>query len=733
MPNESKVMPFNPDLKKETKHYQVSYHLPKGGERVKLNVSTEHPMGSPAFINQVHLHAKKLGHKFGSVGSTQEIIHTTPEQEIKAPTPHADLAQEFVDSSKKKDFNATKLGKALFSKCADLFKSKNPLKSGTSVKGKVIKPDHKEGDLPDLLDPVLFNKPKSNITEFLEHEDKIKEESEKPKEDIEKADSNPSQYSTPEKFSKEELLAAIRQDIIAELDAVNLYVAHKTASDDPDFNKAIEHIIDEEKEHAKELQEVLDKLGGSKVEKSEKAADFKPGDDRGAPIFGHVTTGKVSYKPYKCTNCGTKQSLQTNHTGNVASHCPGCSWKGSEKPGIFAGQHREFTLDDSEDVKKAIDIEDLDEKSPKFRGIMGNKPGSNAPKAPLMFEYDKPESALKQGDMVEFTSEAGKKAKGQIESVRSEKIHIREDGSGEMHRVPTENVKLAKSELVSYVLSKSISNEWMSDIAKEFEGLAKSYGIDYKYISMPSGILHYDLFKIGNCKVMHKAMGKLIDVKISYPNNSIEEQRSLAKALFYKLLAYYKRDAIAKNYEVYELPDSFGIFESDESLTKACDILKAGKGRSGYYRNRKIGASGSGAQAPHGSSMLDYINTNYRLKLRRKVHPRSYIQKLSPAKRYVQRHNRYLWGAEKPNAAPEAKVRKSLKLTGFGKQMVKAFGVKAPSIKVTIKKPATMGTVKKPSTSLGAPKMAKPISNIKAGPKTTLAAPAPKMATTPKI
>lgn len=71
--------------------------------------------------------------------------------------------------------------------------------------------------------------------------------------------SDPSQYKTPKKFTKVEMIAAIRQDIIAELDAINLYEAHFNATDDEELKKILRHIIDEEKHHAEELQEFLDK------------------------------------------------------------------------------------------------------------------------------------------------------------------------------------------------------------------------------------------------------------------------------------------------------------------------------------------------------------------------------------------------------------------------------------------------------------------------------------------
>jgi len=39
------------------------------------------------------------------------------------------------------------------------------------------------------------------------------------------------------------------------------------------------------------------------------------------------TTGKVSWKQYKCTRCNHIHSVQTNHCGDTYGRCPNCSWK----------------------------------------------------------------------------------------------------------------------------------------------------------------------------------------------------------------------------------------------------------------------------------------------------------------------------------------------------------------------------------------------------------------------
>jgi len=71
--------------------------------------------------------------------------------------------------------------------------------------------------------------------------------------------SNPKQYEAPERFDETDVLKAIRQDIIAEYDAINLYEAHLQATNDSELKEILEHIIEEEKEHAAELQAYLNK------------------------------------------------------------------------------------------------------------------------------------------------------------------------------------------------------------------------------------------------------------------------------------------------------------------------------------------------------------------------------------------------------------------------------------------------------------------------------------------
>jgi uncharacterized protein len=61
----------------------------------------------------------------------------------------------------------------------------------------------------------------------------------------------------PRKLSDEELARAIRLNVAAEVDAINLYAAHLEATDNQAARKILAHIIDEEKEHLAEFLELL--------------------------------------------------------------------------------------------------------------------------------------------------------------------------------------------------------------------------------------------------------------------------------------------------------------------------------------------------------------------------------------------------------------------------------------------------------------------------------------------
>jgi len=68
---------------------------------------------------------------------------------------------------------------------------------------------------------------------------------------------NPLEYTQEKKFSKEELAEALRYAIIAELDAINLYLQFARAIDDDRFRKVFMEVAREEKTHVGEFLALL--------------------------------------------------------------------------------------------------------------------------------------------------------------------------------------------------------------------------------------------------------------------------------------------------------------------------------------------------------------------------------------------------------------------------------------------------------------------------------------------
>jgi rubrerythrin len=61
-------------------------------------------------------------------------------------------------------------------------------------------------------------------------------------------------------MNNRELARAVRQDIIAELDAIALYEAHIDATDDEAAKRVIKHVMDEEKDHVGDFMALLEYL-----------------------------------------------------------------------------------------------------------------------------------------------------------------------------------------------------------------------------------------------------------------------------------------------------------------------------------------------------------------------------------------------------------------------------------------------------------------------------------------
>ena len=72
--------------------------------------------------------------------------------------------------------------------------------------------------------------------------------------------SNPFVMEVPRKLTDEELINAIRQDLVGELEAIHEYDAHVQATDNEDAKRVLSDIRDEEREHMGELMELLERL-----------------------------------------------------------------------------------------------------------------------------------------------------------------------------------------------------------------------------------------------------------------------------------------------------------------------------------------------------------------------------------------------------------------------------------------------------------------------------------------
>ena len=76
---------------------------------------------------------------------------------------------------------------------------------------------------------------------------------------------SPIEITRNKKFSKEEVLMAIREDIAAEIDAINLYLSQANLIDDEFVKSVLFDIANEEKVHLGEFLSVLEKLDPEQV------------------------------------------------------------------------------------------------------------------------------------------------------------------------------------------------------------------------------------------------------------------------------------------------------------------------------------------------------------------------------------------------------------------------------------------------------------------------------------
>ncbi len=81
---------------------------------------------------------------------------------------------------------------------------------------------------------------------------------------------SPVELGREKKFSKQEILMAIREDIAAEIDAINLYLSQAMFIEDKYVKSVLLDVANEEKVHLGEFLSVLEKLDPEQVKAIEK-------------------------------------------------------------------------------------------------------------------------------------------------------------------------------------------------------------------------------------------------------------------------------------------------------------------------------------------------------------------------------------------------------------------------------------------------------------------------------
>ena len=81
---------------------------------------------------------------------------------------------------------------------------------------------------------------------------------------------NPFLANVPRQLSAEELVQALRVDLVGEIEAIIGYEAHAMATTDERVKKVLYHIADEEREHVGELQQLIFMLSPNEQEFVEK-------------------------------------------------------------------------------------------------------------------------------------------------------------------------------------------------------------------------------------------------------------------------------------------------------------------------------------------------------------------------------------------------------------------------------------------------------------------------------
>ena len=75
----------------------------------------------------------------------------------------------------------------------------------------------------------------------------------------------------PRKLSDAELASAMRLNLDAEMDAINLYAAHVEATDNEEARAILRHVMDEEREHSSLFRELIRRLDPAQARHDEAA------------------------------------------------------------------------------------------------------------------------------------------------------------------------------------------------------------------------------------------------------------------------------------------------------------------------------------------------------------------------------------------------------------------------------------------------------------------------------
>ncbi len=84
---------------------------------------------------------------------------------------------------------------------------------------------------------------------------------------------NPFHSLVPRKMTDSELARSIRLNIEAELDAINLYAAHIDATDNEEAKAILQHVMDEEREHAALFWALIARLDPEQAQHDREASE----------------------------------------------------------------------------------------------------------------------------------------------------------------------------------------------------------------------------------------------------------------------------------------------------------------------------------------------------------------------------------------------------------------------------------------------------------------------------